>query len=570
MKKLNNNLLYFFFIPSIRTHSNEFGRTPEQTPSIVNSLGYSCKVFFILALFFFFPLFSQESSDPSGIKSPIPSNMATGLKATVINDGFSVQLEWTPPEDPGDVIIARSDSIIDTQEKLFVADSLGIYPSNPQGKMVKDYRDINLKPGTYFYAVAMVTAVRKKSVDLVPDQNFTVIPVQISENGVIKTPIHKMVKSIDVKKIGNYTRIHWDPPDDPNVSSYTYNIYKSKQKLDSINHLRNAEKLMELDHPENSYVDKVENSEDVFYGVSISDKDTEYLPLQENVSFLELKRGEKSVDSRDLTPVTKPEENTGKIEINNNINIDNERGSKESEVKEIPAVQSTKSEKSGIYIKNMNYELKEEGLLFSWEPPVSIDPSNIKYFIYRSTSPLESLDIALEKSAAQKIGEVEHPTTTFFLPKSERKKILYFGVTVKQIDGREDTDLEENSSYVKVFPVGMEKYVADPGSEIRKQENPKENPKENPEKVEFKVIMTDYYKKGKYQEALKKFQNYADSQKEIPEKAKALFYVALCDFHLKDYDKALKILLDKLVQDNFDKDRVDFYVDQCLEKRSNE
>ncbi len=51
------------------------------------------------------------------------------LRSSLLPDKKSIRLDWEPPGGEGEIIIARSNSIIDTPEKLYIADSLGRFKS---------------------------------------------------------------------------------------------------------------------------------------------------------------------------------------------------------------------------------------------------------------------------------------------------------------------------------------------------------------------------------------------------------------------------------------------------------
>jgi hypothetical protein len=547
-------------------------------------------VLILLQLFLSQSIFAQETT--TNQNNFVPNDSITAISAALMSDQNSIRVRWNPPIDSGDIIIARSSEVIDTQDKLFTADSMGIYPSDPKYSVTREFKDINLKAGRYYYAVAMVKSIRKREVKIILGQNSLSNPIIVGDqkpgqNVSQKETIQniRMIQSIDFKKIEDFTRIHWVGPEDASVNT-VYNVYRSNSKMDSLNLMKSANKIMEITHPENTFVDKSEGNGSGYYGISITENNLEYIPLREGISYISTNPLEQS--KTDQLEKSKPnrieiEDNTNLVlKKNNNITI-TEGG------QERPLNPESKNSKMGVYVNNLNYELQDEGILFNWEPPKEISPKDLVYNIYRSTSPLQSLDIALEKGAAQKIGDVQSPALSFFLPKFERKKIYYFGVTVKQNSGLEDTDLVENISYVKIFPTGYEKYNQEDKSNEssksknssndepkKKSEKNKDQPKSGVEKsnsnenIEFETIMTDYYKKGKYEIAQKKLEFLAEREDNPKEKAKALFYAALSNYHRKEYDKALKLLLDNTVQDNYDKERVDFYVNQCLEKRRNE
>ena len=60
-------------------------------------------------------------------------------------------------------------------EKLGVSDSLGKHKSD-KVNIFNNFKDANLRPGEYFYAIVLVSQVKKKRVKLFPGVNYTVTP----------------------------------------------------------------------------------------------------------------------------------------------------------------------------------------------------------------------------------------------------------------------------------------------------------------------------------------------------------------------------------------------------------
>jgi hypothetical protein len=80
--------------------------------------------------------------------------------------------------------------------------------------------------------------------------------------------------------------------------------------------------------------------------------------------------------------------------------------------------------------------------------------------------------------------------------------------------------------------------------------------------------MSEYYKKGKFTVAHEKLLLLAETSEDPKEKGKALFFAALCQYNKKNYKEALRLLLKEEVQKNYEPDRVEFYINQCLKNRS--
>lgn len=532
-------------------------------------------------------------------KEPIAPDNASNISAKSSKDNNSIEITWTPPAEEGEVILARSRSVIDTPEKLFVADSLGIFSYKNEVR-IREFKDINLRPGQYYYAVALVNSVRRRQVTLLANENFTTAPATIFENDNPKkeevNDTH-FIRSIDAQKTDTGVKILWEPPDSAVKTKPIYSLYRSTSPLNTVAALRNAKKLIELDHPDNTYTDRSRGGvPGVYYGVSVTVNGEEHIPLMEGRSFTKYGEAEpkkqiqpkknEDLPSEDEDEPEKP--NKKKKKPKPSQDADNEAIDTTGTIKDKPKVI-----KEGYYVHEINYELKEYGYLLTWSPPTGVPLEDISYGIYQSTTPLKNVKNLLEKGTAKLLGETLHPTTRFNIPKEDRKKIYYYGVTVRITSGEEYGLLEENDSFLKVYPEGS-KTSQEPGKEgeLRDKENPdkskekpeekadktKENPEEKPAKKtseppnetesdEFNRIMSDYYKKGKFTVAHEKLILLAETSQDPKEKGKAYFYAALCQYNKKKYKEALKLLLRDEVQKNYEPDRVEFYINQCLKQR---
>ncbi|MCX7998413.1 MAG: hypothetical protein N3A69_05600, partial [Leptospiraceae bacterium] len=242
----------------------------------------SIKKFFI-SLFIFISISVQAENKPE-------RELAKNIQARILEDGFSIQITWTPPEEEGEIIIARSKERLDTPEKLYYADSLGRYPNKGDNKL-SSFKDMNLKPGVYHYAVVMVSRVKKRDIILIPNQNYTYDPIDIGQpTQIIKIGKNEIlpyahdnsrsISDIEVKTYKDYNQIRWAHPIDAEKTKPTYHLYRSEEPLSSIPLIKQARKIVELKYPDNFYVDnKFEAGKIYYYGVSVSIQGEEFLPL---------------------------------------------------------------------------------------------------------------------------------------------------------------------------------------------------------------------------------------------------------------------------------------------------
>jgi hypothetical protein len=506
------------------------------------------------------------------------------IKSKIAEEKNSVDISWTPPADEGEIIIARSKSVIDTADKLYVADSLGIV-SYKNDVRVTSFKDINLRPGQYYYAIAMVNSVRRRQVQMIANSNYTTSPVTIFENedpASTTVDTSRFVKSIDVQKVETGLRITWELPENSEKVKPIYSVYRSNSPLSTIQAMRNAKKIIELDHPDSSYTDRTKDAvPGVYYGVSVTIKDEEFIPLQNEVSFIRYgkepgvkNKPKKNVedDSDDVPSEDEDaEEETPKKKKNKKKSKKHSGNFEEEHHEKKPPLVV----KEGFYVHEINYELEKDNINLTWSHPKDVDLDNLVYTVYQSSSPLKNIKELINSKKVKKLAEVEYPEKKFKIKREEKKKIFYYGVTVTVPSGEEFTLLEENDSFLKVFPEGNK----NPESEKKEEkleiseappEEDKKKPSEKPkpsESNEFNLIMSEYYKKGKFTVAHEKLILLAETSGDPNDVARAYFYAALCQYNKKNYKEALKFLLKDEVQKNYDSDRVQFYINQCLKQR---
>ncbi len=505
------------------------------------SKNFQLGLFVILISLLTIPIFTQETQPNKKVDKDVVSD----LKATLSSDSISIELNWTPPAEEGDIIIARSNEVIDTVEKLGVSDSLGKHKSD-KANIFNFFKDQNLRPGEYYYAIVLVSQVKKKRVKLFPGVNYTIIPVVIperAENPKIATPVLEdshTSDSIDhwkIKNIDNSVRITWTPPHDAEKNSVKYTIYRSLDSMSNIGLLDKATKIGEVLHPETTFLDiGLNSSQTVYYGVSVTIKEKEKIPLVEDKSFRKfyfVKAEKKEVE----------------------------------DIKVIPEKKETISiEPKLLQVENLAGEVRKDGIHLTWSSPKDALNNSTTYYIYESKTPfINELNSKLTENA-KRVGTVVHPDLSFLHPSTDKSSTAYYGVTTKNHDEPENTILKEGQSYIKI------EFEA-PKKKKKKKEEPKVEEKTpvlvdelNPD---FDTIMTYYYKKQRFREALVKFKSLADRVSDNSLRGKSLFFAALCHYNMSEFNSALKILLKEEVQMNYDKERIDFYVKRCLENRGN-
>ncbi|BDA79510.1 hypothetical protein LPTSP3_g24400 [Leptospira kobayashii] len=541
----------------------------------------------------FFPLATQTIFE----EGRYPSS-ARVLRANVLSDRKSTFLAWEPPKEEGEVIVARANTVIDTPDKLYVADSLGRYKTGGASS-IKTFYDYNLKPGTYYYAVVLVGDIRKREVKLFPNQNYTVIPVTIEDpdgtvtnpgfpsfpddQGIGRLPSH--VSNIHAALEKKNVRIDWQAPPGVVSGRTIYTIYRSLSPMTSLPLMQKAQKLAEVSHPTVSFLDQgLEKSQTVYYGVSIKEPNGEEgLPLEDKKSSIRIfyvkDNGKNTAeviadDSVPASPKNKPQQSIAP-----------------------PDPQGT------LHVRGVGYERVGKGVVMSWLAPEGVDDSSI-YSVYASTKPFNQGLTSFGAGVAVKVATVNHPKTNFYIKELKEIPELYFGVTVKSGVISEDFNLKENVSFfrydfnkdldkpeeikptseqtvqttqtpAKVDTAVNEHSVVPP--EIRplsgkedglideSDENTLSTVGYNLSETDLNRILKETVLKRKFELAIDRLEKYLEREKNTHLVGKAYFYLGISHLKSGEYKKALRYFMKRDAK-SFSPDRTEFWTNQTLEK----
>ncbi|MEM7180884.1 MAG: hypothetical protein AAF518_08220 [Spirochaetota bacterium] len=471
-------------------------------------------------------------------KDQYPASVATGLKATLLSDKRSIKLEWNPPRESGEIIVARSQERIDTPAKLYISDSLGKYRSNPKDNPYISHKDINLKPGKYYYSIVLRHSVKKQNVKLIPGVNFIMQAVTVPDLQV-KDEKH-FIRQLKVEQTKKSLNFSWLPPNGVDLKSVRYTLYKSRHPLTTNVSFQRAKIVSSVQHPKNSYAvpaDSLKN-QFMYYGVTVSIKSFESRPLESPDTFVRVEKIQETARKKEKQPV-KPNE-------------------------EMATTQS--------HVKNLTYELNRGKVILLWNPPAKAVLKETVFHIYRFSEKPEEKPIAAGKG--QKLQSLFHPETIFELDAAKITADTYLAVTVQDPQKAENQTLyaKDNFLLLRLEDLGKEaserKVEKESGSESTPPaEETSEKPVVPPETDELRQILRETYKQRNFVSAIDRLQTYVAKTTDPQKKAKGLFYMALSHYHQKDFRGALRILLKKEVQMNYNKERVDFYTKRCIEYR---
>ncbi|XDD45442.1 tetratricopeptide repeat protein [Leptospira sp. WS39.C2] len=551
---------------------------------------FSIHLWTVVLLFSQFPVWADSGFEESRYPS-----IAKAIHASLLPDKKSIRIDWDSPKQDGEIIVARSNVMIDSPDKLYIADSLGRYKaSGPNATRV--YFDYNLKPGTYYFAVVMVSDVRKREVKLFANQNYTIVPVTIAEeNGTPvvgdnpdfpafpqDTNIQSMVGGVsgitaNIEK--RFVRLNWTAPTGAIAGRTVYTVYRSSSPLTSLPLMQKAEKLSELTHPTTTFLDQdLSKSQTLYYGVSVKQwGGEETLPLEDKKSTLRvfyIKQTDKT-NAEVIVEQTPKRENP-----------------------EVASNESTPNLSGALHVRGLGYERVGKGAVISWLSPEAADETTI-YTLYASVKPLNQGSTSFNQGTVVKVATVVHPKTNFFIKELKEIDDLYFGVTAKSSSVPEDYNLKENVSYFKYdfskdnLPKDEPDIVAESKpkkepekSEIYKNEHavvPTEiaPPKENLEPVndfkqetqatvtydlgqtELNRIIKETVIQKKFETAVYRLEEYLKYETNSYLRGKALFFLGVSALKTGDTKKALKCFLKKETK-SYSPSRVEFWTNQTL------
>lgn len=488
----------------------------------------------------------------------------TNLQASIISDGKSIQLTWTPPSKSGVIIIARSSGVIDLVEKLYIADSLGKYPSGGDNG-ISTFVDTNLAEGTYFYSIVLVEQIKKRTVSLFPDQNYTTTPIAIvrkSKDAGPEEPEKKpvsdkkesltdatqnFVTGLTLEKEGNSISMFWNPPVEAINGKTKYVVYRSTSSMSTLPLMGRAIKLAEVEHPAITFTDHdLTRSGTYYYGISVKQAEIETLPLQQDSSY-----------KRYFFIFNK-----NKKEI-------------EEKLTEEPGVIPDKQALATV--TNIRYEITEAGIRIVWDPPV-IKRGAVIYTIYKSKEPFNREKDSFSQEKSNVLGRVFHPQTFFAVNEIDPESDTFYAVTMRTETQEENYKVYENEAYLRLIPALIEKKAVKPGEkkEITENESKEKNIKEVetptleniPEVVkaphdEIDEVLQTAYRQSKFTETVYRLQRILEKTKEPSSMGKISFYIGLSYFHNKQYKTALKYML-KPETSLFDAPRTDFWIKRSL------
>jgi hypothetical protein len=222
----------------------------------------------------------EEKKPVEEKKDTAPDNIALNLKAKSVPDASgkkcTIKVTWDlNPKYPGDYIVAKSNAIIDTVEKVKTARVV----MTVKGTVNNTVIDPDCAPGSYYYVVLSKTSITDNKIELFRDSNYMSTPLVVGAAEIL--PMVSNIRTTETNDLK--VRLTWDKAD---KTALFYNIYRSKQVINNEDRLKQSERLETL-VDKSEYIDGgVATDVPYYYAVTVkSVKGKENTTLQPDKNY---------------------------------------------------------------------------------------------------------------------------------------------------------------------------------------------------------------------------------------------------------------------------------------------
>jgi len=426
--------------------------------------------------------------------------------------------------------IYRSSEKMDTPEKILEKNKIGTVTQDK-----RSYDDLNIAAVNNVYYAISIQMNDKNIIKLVADQSYSTTPLQFSAQAVLSVSDIAIFKGANGESI-----ITWK--DAPDTMGYTYLIYRSEMMLNSTNDLQKASLIGEVASGVQKFSDNFSSEKSIYYAVvtKASSGETSSVFIQgANTLFTTVKMSQSESLFFDLK----------------------------------------------VYVRNGSVAL-------IWKTPVNVDgkSSENRVNIYRFRKKPRSIN---ELSLGTLVARIPE-TKNSFIDIPLGGGVYYYSLFMETPKGIYPNEFVVNENLIGPVVYHAEKeYVyrdhpvegEEPDLEHSEDEaDSKKNklfyPEESTNEVkdkrtvqkeynygtdtEIKRILQKTYNQKKYAEAIEELSYYRDSSLENV-KAAAIFYTALSNYELGNYQKALEDFLNPHVKKIY-KERSEFWYKRTLEQ----
>ncbi|MDH4199262.1 MAG: hypothetical protein OEV66_02690 [Spirochaetia bacterium] len=329
-----------------------------------------------------------------------------------------VLLTWMPINTKDQLAIVRSDQPISRLSQLIGGRVLSLVDAGNNS-----YKDTVSSPGDYYYAVVSYTGLKKETVVLKADDNFTTRAVHFDEKDFFspQTTFSEAVTNIQAEVIDNKSvRIRWNYEPVPNASIL---IYRSTREIKDEKFFKNALRIGSVPSINNYYDDQDGASGNFFYAAMVLN------PF--GIEKVSLKPGQ----TYTIKPINKPE-----------------------------VLSST--------VRSIHAEYKSKKNIFvSWSDP---NPEfTDKFIVYRS---FDQILLEQDLQSALIVGTVDH-TFTSYLDMNIPNGDWYYAVLSQNRQGTiQKLLIPGENSMNKPVPAFKEEVKPKPEEEKKHQKTEESNP----------------------------------------------------------------------------------------------
>ena len=334
------------------------------------------------------PTINEEVSNRGDGLAPHIASLITAENLPGVDS--SIKISWkVNSKFKGKFIVGRAKAPINSPEKAFRSESIKIVASDMPSFAI----DSGLKPGNYFYVVLAESSIKKGTLELYGDVNYTTLPITIEDSKIKK--IVRQVTGVNCKVVdSSIVKISWDLLQKKGI---IYTIYRGRELLNSVEKLKNANKIsMVVD--KHNYIDYGKNLKGKFYYAVTSKK----LYGKENLSLI----ANQNYITKHIYLGEKPISIVSKIESLH----------------------------------------KGKDIVVKWNPVVGYKVKG--YAVYRLSREISNSRLL---SLSEHLGSLESTTLTY-VDRSVKPGIYYYAVLAKLSDGSVNLSLQGGSNYT-LLPV---------------------------------------------------------------------------------------------------------------------
>jgi len=497
-----------------------------------------------------------------GSDSQKAQDAVQGISTEWINP-TTLRVKWNyKPTSGVSLSVYRDGHPLDKEDKVRKAIRLGVVDSSRNY-----FDDINPAAGDHYYAVMVQDSKGVEKIILKSDQTYT---SKTAGRPVVAPSVVKGIKAVKLE--GHSALISWSDPDSYGVAQYE--IYRSKTAIIDQEGLKTAEKIASVTSDIRQYVDTDSTENSAYYAVlSLSQTGELNQVIQPGQNSLEKpvlwdQTGDKVAKDDQIVPDDKEEKLPDDVVIPDDKIADDQKDDRLSflpDDKELENEQISKP-KHDLLVQDLRAVVRRNGVYITWssgEQRLKSYPESAQLHLFRFSGRPDSMSQLTRKNHVITLPV----TASAFLDVPEKSGFYYYAVFVSTPKGVSPSSFvfDENVVGPVIFESPGKREIAEgQQGEDDQFEQFLEQGGADSEQQGLDAVLRATFQEKKYIEALEHLDRYRNSSNEEV-KARAIFYMALSNYYLGNYEKAVEYLLDPSVKKRYNK-RANFWYRQALER----